>query len=128
MAVLLTNHVVGTSGFGSDAAGGAGGGGMRLGGPLGVSTQYKPALGEQWRGVPHVRVQLAKGRGGTVLATLLTHSLWVRGVVSWAAALVSVLEASAPVDECVTPAQEPGHQAAIAIGDQIADVPMAAGS
>jgi hypothetical protein len=72
-AVLVTNHVVGAGGRGGgDAASSHGG----------VSSGFKPALGEQWRGVAHVRLQLSHSSGGgnadVIVATLLSHSIAVR--------------------------------------------------
>jgi len=83
--VLVTNHVVGTGSFGSDASGssgtsgssGAGLSGSGWQGPHGIHLSYKPALGEQWRGVPHARVQLSKAAGDRVVATLLSHGVQV---------------------------------------------------
>lgn len=72
-AVLVTNHVVGASSFGR-GPGPAGNGALQH-----VSTDYKPALGEQWRGVPHVRLQLSKATAATdtVCMTILSHPLRV---------------------------------------------------
>lgn len=78
-AVLVTNHVVGVGSFGKQA--GPPGGGTAAGPVLSaVNTAYKPALGEQWRGIPHVRLQLSRATAGgndLVCVTLLSHPLRV---------------------------------------------------
>jgi hypothetical protein len=91
LAVLVTNHVVGSSygAYGSrDAAGrdntGTGGqqgrtaGGAARLGPGDVNYNFKPALGEQWRGLPHTRLQLSRAPAADVMcATLLASSIKV---------------------------------------------------
>lgn len=80
-AVLVTNHVVGAGGGfatgreDSHAAGGAAG--SSRAGAGGVNLSYKPALGEQWRGAAHVRLQLSRAGGDMVKATLLTFPMQV---------------------------------------------------
>eukprot|EP00879_Flechtneria_rotunda_P013682 GHRR01014292.1.p1 GENE.GHRR01014292.1~~GHRR01014292.1.p1 ORF type:complete len:134 (+),score=49.92 GHRR01014292.1:30-431(+) len=87
LAVLVTNHVVGSGSFGGgssrdDTATGAGCVVAGVG-PVGVNYGYKPALGEQWRTLPHVRLQLSKAAGNLVCATLLTHSMREPGHQAW---------------------------------------------
>lgn len=83
LAVVVTNHVVGTGGYGrggggrGEPAGAAGSTATRLGSGD-ISYNYKPALGEQWRGLPSTRLQLSRAPAvDVVCATLLTHSMRV---------------------------------------------------
>jgi hypothetical protein len=80
-SVLVTNHVVGAgggfAGARDDAAGAATASSSRNASG-GVSSNFKPALGEQWRGAAHVRLQLSRAGGELVAATLLTHPMKVR--------------------------------------------------
>lgn len=80
-SVLVTNHVVG-AGSGGFAAGREEGSGSstRAGG---VNLAFKPALGEQWRGAPHVRLQLSRAGGDLVCATLLTYAMRGPGLQAW---------------------------------------------
>lgn len=74
-AVLVTNHVVGAGGFGRQpSAAPTGGAGL-----YDVNTDYKPALGEQWRGMPHVRLQLSRATAvaDVTCMTVLAHPLRV---------------------------------------------------
>jgi hypothetical protein len=80
--VLVTNHVVGAGGgvaAGREDALGTSGAASNTAhaGAGGVNLSYKPALGEQWRGAAHVRLQLSRAGGDFVSATLLTHTLRV---------------------------------------------------
>lgn len=77
-SVLVTNHVVGAGGgwaAGRDER--HAGGSSRAAGPGGVNPSFKPALGEQWRGAAHVRLQLSRAGGDLVTATLLSHTFRV---------------------------------------------------
>ena len=76
-AVLVTNHVVGAGSFGKVPPAGPTG----VGSLYDVNTDYKPALGEQWRGVPHVRLQLSRATAIADIAcmTVLSHPLRVGG-------------------------------------------------
>lgn len=80
-SVLVTNHVVGAgSGFAAGREDGHGAGSVLAGGSAragGVNLAFKPALGEQWRGAPHVRLQLSRAGGDLVCATLLTYAMRV---------------------------------------------------
>ncbi|GBF92623.1 DNA repair protein RAD51 [Raphidocelis subcapitata] len=74
IAVLITNHVVGGGGGGGGDGAAAGGGAAAAGGGGGPAGGggFRPALGAQWRGQPHCRIQLARPpqAGGAVVATL----------------------------------------------------------
>lgn len=92
-SALVTNHVVGAGGgfpgARDDAAGAAAASSSRN--APGVPSNFKPALGEQWRGAAHVRLQLSRAGGELVAATLLTHPMKVsltcfRGVLQWSRA------------------------------------------
>jgi hypothetical protein len=91
LAVLVTNHVVGsnygaygnrgTAGRDNTGAtgqqGATGTGAARLG-RGDVNYNFKPALGEQWRGLPHTRLQLSRAPAADVVcATLLASSIKV---------------------------------------------------
>lgn len=75
--VLVTNHVVGT-GSSFAAAAGREDGSSRAS-SSGINPNYKPALGEQWRGAANVRVQLSRVGGDLVVAALLTHPIKAPG-------------------------------------------------
>jgi len=83
IAVLVTNHVVGAGGgFGGGSEGGGGGEGRAAAQAAGGSGgAFKPALGAQWRGQPHMRVQLSRGplESGVVVATLTAATTKVVG-------------------------------------------------
>eukprot|EP00878_Enallax_costatus_P032782 GHUV01036050.1.p1 GENE.GHUV01036050.1~~GHUV01036050.1.p1 ORF type:complete len:302 (+),score=72.54 GHUV01036050.1:114-908(+) len=89
-AVLVTNHVVGAGSFGKAPPAGSTG----FGSLYDVNTDYKPALGEQWRGVPHVRLQLSRATAvaDVVCMMILSH-----------------------------PHREPGHQAWIRVSETLSD-------
>lgn len=76
-AVLVTNHVVGAGNFGR-------GPGAAVSHPAAqhINMEYKPALGEQWRGIPHVRLQLSRATAAADVAcmTILSHPLRVSAV------------------------------------------------
>lgn len=77
--VLVTNHVVGaggsfTPGGREDSSAAASSSGSRTA-PGGTNLSYKPALGEQWKGAAHVRLQLSRAGGDLVAASLLTHPM-----------------------------------------------------
>lgn len=77
--VLVTNHVVGTGSSFAAAAGredGSSSSSSRAS-SSGINPNYKPALGEQWRGAANVRVQLSRVGGDLVAAALLTHPIKV---------------------------------------------------
>ena len=91
LAVLVTNHLVSaTTGNSSSSIGGGGASSSssssgNRGGVLPLPWQVfstsngglmKPALGETWRGQPHVRVVFTKGVGYTV-ATLTATTMTV---------------------------------------------------
>jgi hypothetical protein len=80
--VLVTNHVVGAGGgfaAGREDAHGTSGvaSNSARAGAGGVNLSYKPALGEQWRGAAHVRLQLSRAGGDLVSATVLMHTMRV---------------------------------------------------
>ncbi|WIA09287.1 hypothetical protein OEZ85_008695 [Tetradesmus obliquus] len=110
LAVLVTNHVVGSSygGYGSRAApgrdstattgqqGGAATGAARLG-PGDVNYNFKPALGEQWRGLPHTRLQLSRTPAAdSVCATLLASSIKDLGHQAWFSIGETIQDAERP--------------------------------
>lgn len=70
VAVLVTNHVVSTGG------GGAGDSGQAGKGP-------RPALGEQWRSLPHTRLMLTKLEGAARRATLVADTTRVSCFGRW---------------------------------------------
>jgi hypothetical protein len=89
IAVLITNHVVGGGAGGDGAGAGAGSGAPAAaagGGGQGGGGGFRPALGAQWRGQPHCRIQLARPpqAGGAVVATLVAS----QGQVGWAPPLI----------------------------------------
>jgi hypothetical protein len=79
VAVLITNHVVGSGSGGGGGGEGAGGGGAGAAGAAGGAA-FKPALGVQWRAQPHTRIQLSRPSlaGGLVVATLTQSNNRVR--------------------------------------------------
>jgi hypothetical protein len=116
-SVLVTNHVVG-AGSGGFAAGREDGAGSstRAGG---VNLAFKPALGEQWRGAPHVRLQLSRAGGDLVCATLLTYAMRVSGEPLAAAAGPAKHTLTVCVTCRVCTLQGPGLQAWFALGEQL---------
>lgn len=96
--VIVTNHVVGVGGgfaAGREDAHGTSGAASNStrAGAGGVNLSYKPALGEQWRGAAHVRLQLSRAGGDLVSATVLARTMRVSldQVLSYVATISLVL-------------------------------------
>lgn len=76
-SILVTNHVVGVGGSFATGRDDRNAASSSRTGAGGVNLAYKPALGEQWRGAAHVRLQLSRAGGDLVAATLLNHTFRV---------------------------------------------------